>query len=143
MKKYFLLLIIMAHLSACTITEDQNPAKFSSVEIGEQKFEVEIANTNESRQKGLMFRENLEKNKGMLFIFDYEEKHSFWMKNTLIPLDIIWISKEKKVVDIQTMQPCIKNPCKSYHPNKNSQYALEVGAGVFHGKLGDNVKIDF
>ena len=133
----------MAHLSACTITENQNPANFSSVEIGEQKFEVEIANTNESRQKGLMFRESLEKNKGMLFVFDYEEKHSFWMKNTLLPLDIIWISKDKKIVDIQAMQPCTEDPCKSYQPIANSKYVLEVGAGIFYGKLGDKAMIDF
>jgi uncharacterized membrane protein (UPF0127 family) len=129
----------MAHLTSCSIPTDKNPTKFSTVEIGQQSFHVEIANTNETRQRGLMFREKLADNEGMLFLFDSPDKHSFWMKNTLIPLDIIWISDDKKVVDIQTMQPCAKDPCPSYQPPNEAQYVLEVGAGKFRGEIGDTI----
>jgi len=133
----------MAHLSGCSISNSENPAKFSQVKIGEQLFQAEVVDTNESRQRGLMFRKKLADESGMLFIFDYIGKHSFWMKNTLIPLDIIWISDDKKVVDIQTMQPCLTENCASYVPKNDSQYVLEVGAGKFRGNLGDSVEISF
>ena len=133
----------MAHLSGCAISNNENPARFSEVKIGEQSFEVEVVDDDESRQKGLMFREKLEQDKGMFFIFDYEGKHSFWMKNTLIPLDIIWISEDKKIVDVQTMQPCITEKCESHRPEIDSKYVLEVGAGIFRGKTGDLVEISF
>jgi len=133
----------MAHLSGCSISSSENPAKFSQVKIGEQLFQAEVVDTNESRQRGLMFRKKLADESGMLFIFDYIGKHSFWMKNTLIPLDIIWISDDKKVVDIQTMQPCLTENCASYVPKNDSQYVLEVGAGKFRGNLGDSVEISF
>ena len=143
MKKIFLILFLMAHLSGCSISSSENPAKFSQVKIGEQLFQAEVVDTNESRQRGLMFRKKLADESGMLFIFDYIGKHSFWMKNTLIPLDIIWISDDKKVVDIQTMQPCLTENCASYVPKNDSQYVLEVGAGKFRGNLGDSVEISF
>ena len=133
----------MAHLTGCSLMEEKNPAKFSPVKIGDQVWQTEVADTNELRQRGLMFRENLADHAGMIFIFDQEAPHSFWMKNTLIPLDIIWISGEKKVVDIQTLQPCQKDPCPSYTPLKSAQYVLEIGAGKFRGKLGDEVEISF
>jgi uncharacterized membrane protein (UPF0127 family) len=142
MKKAFLILILMAHLTSCSISNTENPAKISTVKIGDQVFQAEIADTNELRQRGLMFRENLAKNSGMIFIFDHIGKHSFWMKNTLIPLDLIWISADKKVVDVQTLQPCTKDPCQSYIPKNDAKYVLEVGAGIFRGILGDTVEFD-
>lgn len=72
-------------------------------------FKLEIAKTVIERAKGLMFREKLDENKGMLFIFPTVEKHGFWMKNTLIPLDIIWIDESNKVVYIKkNVLPCKK-----------------------------------
>lgn len=104
-------------------------------------IDVEIADTDAKRQKGLMYRENLPENQGMLFIFEYEAPHRFWMKNTLIPLDIIWIDKDKRIVDIKAnAAPCkeICEPfeggykernCESFTPSAKALYALEVSAG--------------
>src|SRR6056297_767591 len=78
------------------------------VEIDNKKINVEIADSDKERQKGLMNRTSLCNKCGMLFIFDDERKHSFWMKNTLIPLDIIFINSKLKVVDIFHAQPCQK-----------------------------------
>lgn len=129
----------MAHFTGCSISDDENPANFLKVQVGEQSWQVEIADDDRSRHRGLMFREILEDNKGMLFVFDESRRHSFWMKNTLIPLDIIWISEDKKVTDIQTLQPCKTEICESYQPETNAKYVLEVGAGKFRGNLGDDV----
>jgi len=133
----------MAHLSSCSLTgTGQNSAKKSTVKVGDQVFSVEVADDNASRQRGLMFRENLAENSGMIFVFEHSAPHSFWMKNTLIPLDIVWISADKKVVDIQTLEPCQADPCPSYRPQADALYVLEVGAGNFRGKLGDEVEIE-
>jgi len=105
---------------------------------------VEVANTPEERALGLMHRPTLEEGRGMLFVFDTEEKFSFWMKNTLIPLDIIYLSKDLRVVDIIAGIPCVEDPCESYTPKEKALYVLEVNQGyvVEQGIIvGDKVKL--
>jgi uncharacterized membrane protein (UPF0127 family) len=106
-------------------------------------FNVEIADTVESRQKGLMYRDFLASNEGMLFIFDNEGIYPFWMKNTLIYLDIIWIDENKQVVYIQeNALPCKEENCINYNPDKNALYVLEINAGKVKElglKEGDNI----
>jgi uncharacterized membrane protein (UPF0127 family) len=89
---------------------------------------VEIANTREEREKGLMDRTSLPEDRGMLFVFDREQPLSFWMKNTLIPLSIAYIDSQGRIVDIQDMQPLDETPHPSAEP---AQYALEVNQGFF------------
>jgi len=94
-------------------------------------FDVEIADTEEARHVGLQKRESLEDHEGMLFIFPDRLKHRFWMKDTLIPLDIIWIDYDRKVVDIKPyVEPCQEDPCEVYTPEYPAQYVLEVRAGM-------------
>lgn len=105
--------------------------------INDNCFNVEVAKTAEEKANGLMFRESMDKDKGMLFIYEEEGFYSFWMKNTLIPLDIIWIDKDQKIIYIEkNAQPCKTNICKSYGPDQKSKYILEINAG-----LTDNLKI--
>jgi len=102
-----------------------------SVCIGKDCFYVEIADTPEKRNQGLMYRENLDEDRGMLFIFEKEEIYSFWMKNTLIPLDIIWLNENKEVVFIvKNAQPCEEENCPSIKPDKEARYVLEINAGL-------------
>lgn len=93
------------------------------------KLQVEIADTNESRSKGLMYRKNLEKNSGMLFVFKYEIMLSFWMKNTYIPLSIAYINSDGRINDIHLMQPL--DTSVIYKSNRKSMYAIEVNQGWF------------
>lgn len=113
-------------------------------------FSVEIAKTQAQKDFGLMGRESLDADKGMLFIFDKEGIYSFWMKNTLIPLDIIWINSNGKVVFIaENVQPCPFNLskaliCPSIIPSARAKYVLEINAGLvekYKLKIGDLVKI--
>lgn len=97
--------------------------------FGDKCVEVQIADDNEERSRGLMFVSSMEENKGMLFVFDKSERHSFWMKNTLIPLDIIWISEDFEVVHIENAVPCEEEPCEIYSDNGEARYALEVNSG--------------
>lgn len=109
-------------------------------------FEVELARTREEQAQGLMFRQSLSRDKGMLFIFPGEGIYSFWMKNTLIPLDIIWINENKEVVFIsENILPCEKDPCPLFGPDKKANYVLEINGGVSKEiglKVGDKVESD-
>ncbi len=91
---------------------------------------VEIVDSEDSRARGLMFREVLPEKSGMLFIFPGDGVYSFWMKNTLIPLDIIWLDNDFKVVHIKSfVPPCRSFDCPSYNPGLEARYVLEVNAG--------------
>jgi uncharacterized protein len=102
------------------------------------KIKVEIADSLEEKMQGLMNRESLGENEGMLFIFDDEDYYSFWMKNTLIPLEIIHIDENMEIVDIIHAVPCEEEPCESYKAIEMSKYVLEVNEG-FSGK--NNIRI--
>ena len=107
-------------------------------------IDVEIADTDAKRQKGLMYRENLPENQGMLFIFEYEAPHRFWMKNTLIPLDIIWIHQGKVVdVSLDVANPYGNEEPKVVYPIEPADLVLEVNAGwarTHQIKIGDMVR---
>ncbi len=91
-------------------------------------FDLQFAKTPKEIKKWLMFQENLSLKSGMLFIFPNSWKYPFWMKNTLIPLDIIWLDKNYKVVDIKTAQPCKLEKCPSFFPSAQAKYVLEINA---------------
>jgi len=112
---------------------------------GENCFFVELVKTNTEREKGLMNRKELDKNKGMLFVFDKEAIYPFWMKNTFISLDIIWIDANGKVVFInENTKPCKGLFCPAINPLAKAKYVLEINAGIskeFNIKTGDLVEI--
>lgn len=98
-------------------------------------LDIEIADTDFDIQTGLMYRNIMENNQGMLFIFDDEQPRSFYMKNTRIPLDLIYISKNKKIVSFQkNAKPFDESSLPSNAPAK---YVLEINAG-----LVDNWKVN-
>ena len=98
------------------------------VSINGQRFVVETAVTPQERSRGLMFRESLPKNHGMLFIFESEQMLSFWMQNTSIPLSIAYINADGVIVDILDMNPFDLTAVPSSRP---AMYALEVNQGEF------------
>jgi len=101
---------------------------FSEPEI---VFDIEIAETEDQRAQGLMYRELLALNAGMLFIFEAEGIQRVWMKNTLIALDVIFLSNKGKVVSIlQYLKPCKRPVCEIYTSKVSAKYMLEVNAGV-------------
>jgi uncharacterized protein len=93
-------------------------------------FLVEVAETKQQQEKGLMFIESLPVNSGMLFIYKDEAPRSFYMKNTYIPLDIIWMDKEKKVVFIKENAEAAKlDVYETIQPQEEAMYVLELNAG--------------
>ena len=104
-------------------------------------IKVEVVRTEKEKARGLMFRERMGKDEGMLFVYEREEMLSFWMKNTRLPLSIAFIDKNGRIVDIQDMEPFSQEIHVSARP---SQYALEMNRGWFAGegiKVGDRVKM--
>ena len=103
-------------------------------------FKVEVAKTIEERRTGLMYRKKLYNNEGMLFIFPREKIIQLWMKNTYIPLDVIFISENKVIVDIKkNMEKLSETIVKS---KVKSKYALEFNAGLINKldiEIGDKV----
>lgn len=94
-------------------------------------FNVELAETPEEHSLGLMRRQSLDKNKGMLFVFEKEEVYPFWMKNTLIPLDIVWLDNDGRIVHIsRNSRPCGQSDCPIINPEVKAKYVLEINAGL-------------
>jgi uncharacterized membrane protein (UPF0127 family) len=108
-------------------------------------FEVELASDDATRQEGLMFRESLLPRHGMLFFFPSSEVYPFWMKNTIIPLDMIWIDDGGKAVHIESrVPPCTADPCPSYSPGVAARYVLELAGGeaeAHHLHSGDTLSL--
>jgi len=128
-------------------TKESSHAPEGKVCFQNNCFHVELAQNPDQWQQGLMFRTHLDKNQGMLFVYPVEETYSFWMKNTLIPLDIIWMSKNKEVVFVkENAQPCGEGVCEPINPPSAAQYVLEVNAGTVQEiglKTGDTAAINF
>jgi uncharacterized membrane protein (UPF0127 family) len=109
------------------------------------RVQAELADTPQKRAQGLMFRERLAPDAGMLFRFEDAGEWSFWMKNTRLALDILWIGPDKKIVYIEENVPiCRQDPCPEYKPGKEALYALELPAGsVKREKLAKGMKLTF
>lgn len=112
-----------------TAQEENQQNTVPEIKIDGIPLQVEIVQDAESRQLGLMYREKLEENHGMLFVFESTQILSFWMRNTFIPLDIAFIDAAGVIVDIQRMEPLDES--KQYISAAPALYALEVNAGWF------------
>jgi uncharacterized membrane protein (UPF0127 family) len=129
-------------LCACTAR-----AAGPSVELKGKHFDIEIAADDAARTRGLMFRDAMPADHGMLFLFDAMEPRVFWMKNTHIPLDILYFDQKYKLVSMQQrVPPCRSagNDCPQYPSTGPAQYVLELNAGVADTlgvKEGDELKV--
>jgi uncharacterized protein len=91
---------------------------------------VEYATTPVEQAQGLMFRQSLNQSSGMLFVFQGDDMRTFWMKNTLIPLDMIFIAQNMTIVNIaKDAMPCVQDPCHVYDSGRPARYVLEVNGG--------------
>jgi uncharacterized protein len=93
-------------------------------------YSIELARTSEEQAQGLMFRESLPERSGMLFIFSDAVPHKFWMKNTMIPLDMIWMDESGRVLFVSAeTPPCKADPCPNYGPESPAASVLEIAGG--------------
>jgi uncharacterized protein len=105
--------------------------KHVNITVNGMLLVADIAATDEQRTKGLSVKDRLDENEAMLFVFDYEAEHTFWMKNMKFPIDIIWIDSDKTVVYIEhNVEPCSTELfCPTYRPDHDSLYVLEAIGG--------------
>lgn len=132
-------------LAVCSCSARTHEAA-ATVELDGHRFSVELATDNASRQHGLMMRTTLAADHGMLFAFPAIGPQAFWMKNTLIPLDILYFDEQKRLVSVQQdVPPCKADPCPVYPSAAPAIYVLELPAGTSQRmgfKAGDVLKID-
>ena len=107
---------------------NQSVRKDKEIRLGQQVFGAEVANTDATRQKGLGGRSCIGENQAMLFEFNSPGNYSFWMKDMKFPLDIVWLSVDKKVVFIKNNVSPATYP-QSFVNNQPAQYVLEIKAG--------------
>lgn len=140
-----LLVIIVFFLSACTIKNPEISNK-PHVIINNKIIQIEIADEQPEQIQGLSDRESLDKNSGMLFIFNDKQIRSFWMKNMHFPLDIIWIQDNKIVNISKNLPPEGEMPENHYSSKYPVNYVLEVNAGLvdeYEIKIGDIVEFHY
>ena len=122
--KGLVFLIFIAIIGGC----NAESLPTAAIDVAGFDLTVEIADTQETRSEGLMFRRSMADNHGMLFIFEYEHQASFWMKNTTIPLSIAFIAADGTIRQIEDMEP---ESLSSVASRRNILYALEVNQGWF------------
>tara|TARA_B100000287_G_scaffold253342_1_gene238037 strand:+ start:584 stop:937 length:354 start_codon:yes stop_codon:yes gene_type:complete len=114
--------------------------KYNKILIANNKqYKVYFTDDSNERKKGLMELENIPNDWGILFHYDIADYYGIWMKNTKIPLDVVWINENKIIVDKKTLYPNVE--IVSYPKNK-SKYILEVNANTFVGKIGENISLE-
>jgi uncharacterized membrane protein (UPF0127 family) len=133
------LLLLLLSTSSCMSSEPR-------VRLGGEWFSVELATTPKDQSLGLMFRESMPDDHGMLFIFPTEARRSFWMKNTRIALDIFYFDEELKLVSVsENTPPCRVQQCPSYPSDGPARYVLELNAGKAQQlgvSVGDPLELD-
>jgi uncharacterized protein len=107
--------------------------------------QLEVADTEEERARGLMDRESLPANAGMVFLYQDDAVGGYWMKNTLIPLSIAFFAEDGRILRILDMEPCRADPCPVYEPGVVYRGALEVNRGAFRRwgvSEGDRIRLE-
>lgn len=117
----------------------------SDVVLAGHSFSVEIAATDAARERGLMYRTHLAAGHGMLFVYPNAQLRYFWMKHTLIPLDILFFDAQRRLINVSAdTPPCKTDPCQTYASAAPAKYVLELNAGVvasFGLKSGESFAI--
>jgi len=137
-----LVIIPLLALSLTVCGASQSPAGLTVIplKMGEETVRVEIAVSAAEQARGLMYRRDMNWNKGMLFVYDDDRILSFWMKNTFIPLSIAFLDSQGRILHIAQMQPQSKTSHRSPVP---ARYALEMNLGWFEKagvKVGDKAE---
>ena len=140
MNKAWILSLGLLLVSGCATGQD------TWVEIGGKRYAVEIADDDAERARGLMFRDELPADRGMLFVHDREEPLAYWMKNTRIPLDILYFDTQRRLVAQQRdVPPCtLGDGCPPYPSRAPARYVLELNAGQAEQlklQVGDELRL--
>jgi uncharacterized membrane protein (UPF0127 family) len=134
---------LLGPLPLAAATPVASPAP-TVIELAGHRIDVEVADTDLTRARGLMYRSTLPSDQGMLFVFPDSEERTFWMKNTLIPLDMLFFDENRRLVNVQHAVPCRADPCTLYASDDKARYVVELNAGAaarLGVKPGDMLRI--
>jgi len=143
----FLAAFLALSLASCSgdkkaVTDSPNPILASaSIKVGPARLLAEIARTETERERGLMHRSSLAEGKGMLFVFDKDDRLAFWMKNTTLPLSIAYVASDGTIRQLSDLEPLSLATVQS---ERSVRYALEVPRGWFERagvRVGDKVEL--
>ena len=110
------------------------------IRLGQESYQVELALTSAQRRQGLMHREQLERNAGMLLVYPKSGDHRVWMKNMRIPLRVLWIDDRFKVLHVMRLEPCRLSPCPIYSAPVPARYILELSDDNHDVEPGDMIE---
>jgi uncharacterized membrane protein (UPF0127 family) len=131
MKQAAAMVVLCSLLAACGNGRGDRVSARIDTGAAPIDLEVEIADSEDERRRGLMHREFLQDRAGMLFVHDEDTDRGFWMKDTLVPLSIAFIDSDGRILEILDMEPCARDPCPLYRPGAPYRLALEVNRGAF------------
>jgi len=138
----FSLVAILVLVASAVFSDTGNKVRVVTLIIAGQKIYADVADTPSLRSKGLSGKKVLDTNNGMIFVFDEPGLYSFWMKDMLFSIDIIWFNENREVIDVWENAHPFSYP-KSYAPEQMAKYVLEVSAGFsenFGIKNGDKLE---
>ena len=140
--------VLLSALAACGGSDRATLADLAMHDVtlpGGQIIHAELATTPAQMQRGLMFRTSLAADRGMLFVYQQEGNYPFWMFQTLIPLDMIWMDSRRHIIEISADTPPCKtdeSQCPNYGGHEPAQFVLELNGGAaakYHLKIGDEI----
>jgi uncharacterized protein len=145
--KWFLLFLVV--IAGCTLNENTEEYSTATIiitnsDLEEFVFTVEVPLSSEGFAQGLMNRERMDSDKGMLFAYENMQPLTFWMKNTLLPLDMLFIDEKFVIRTIHHAVPCVEEPCALYESGVSVQYVLEINGNITKENninIGDSVEI--
>ena len=137
--KVFVALIVCCLICGCeATTQPQSNLATVTMKVGNKTYTLEVADNDDSPQRGLMRRDSMPADHGMIFVFKEPQKMAFWMKNTRIPLDIVYVDANARVDSVKQMQPYVETGVWSEGP---IQWAIELNQGQASVKAGEALEI--
>ena len=121
--------IVLWYATALVIQSDVLASDRYLIKVNGTQFFVTLAQTHEDQVRGLMHRTSMPDEEGLLMIFEQDGRYPIWMKNTHIPLDVLWLDVSGKIVDAAKLSPCVAYPCPVHIPSEPARYVLEVNQG--------------
>ena len=118
---FIVLLFLLSELG-----QAENQQRSIELEMKGKPYRLEIADTGFLRNRGLMYRPSLEQHAGMLFVYPRAGHYRIWMKNTLIPLTVIWLDSEARILQIKNLQPCVSPHCPVFGVDQPARYIIEL-----------------
>jgi uncharacterized membrane protein (UPF0127 family) len=139
MRVFVRAVLLASGLLVATALAGQQQLPVVELSVGMYRIEAEVAHTDQTRRIGLMNRQSMPEQRGMVFVFTHDARHCMWMRNTLIPLSVAFLDDEGRILNVEDMEPLSEESHCAAHP---ARFALEMNQGWFEKRgIGDGARI--